>query len=382
MERYKGFHTGRAIFFMMAVITCMLCGAVLKIAASMVVPFLISLFLALVLHPLLTIPKQFRIPRILSVFAATAFIVGGLFFIGVAVFISGKNLVSLYLEPEYQKKLTNIYQILAKFFELTFDEDLSFLENLLSQLEIKTRIFMITLSFSNNFFLFARNALMVVFFMVFLLFEASFFSNKLETAFEEKMADQIKKIGSDIMSQISRYLSIKFIISVGNGLVVGGLLHLTGLEFALVWGILQFILNFIPALGSIAIGFIVSVFALVQFWPDPQPIILVVIIMLGVNIILGTILEPKIMGDNLGLSPFVVILSLIVWGFLWGFIGMILAVPMTVIIKIICENVTVLEPVSIILGSRKAVLKKKQEYETEKPETGNSVATQSQELKF
>jgi predicted PurR-regulated permease PerM len=74
--------------------------------------------------------------------------------------------------------------------------------------------------------------------------------------------------------------------------------------------------------------------------------------------ILGSILEPKIMGDNLGLSPLVVLLSLMIWGWLWGFTGLILAVPMMVIVKIICENIPMLEPISILLGSRKAVYAK------------------------
>jgi predicted PurR-regulated permease PerM len=170
-------------------------------------------------------------------------------------------------------------------------------------------------------------------------------------------------MSADIVMQISRYLSIKFVISLVTGVIVAALLKFAGLEFAVVWGIIQFILNFIPSLGSIACGVAVSVFALVQFWPEPAPVILVIIIMLGTNMTIGNVLEPKIMGDNLGLSPIVVLLSLMIWGFIWGFAGMILAVPMMVIIKIVCENVALLEPVSILLGSRKAVLAKKSEVE-------------------
>jgi predicted PurR-regulated permease PerM len=110
-------------------------------------------------------------------------------------------------------------------------------------------------------------------------------------------------------------------------------------------------MNFIPTIGSIAAGFGVGLFALLQFWPVPGPIILVVLIMLAVNMIIGNVLEPKIMGDNLGISPLMMLISLSIWGFLWGFAGMILAVPMTVVVKIVCENVPVLEPVAVLLGS-------------------------------
>jgi predicted PurR-regulated permease PerM len=78
--------------------------------------------------------------------------------------------------------------------------------------------------------------------------------------------------------------------------------------------------------------------------------------MLGANMIIGNVLEPKIMGDNLGISPLAVLLSLTIWGFLWGFAGMILAVPMMVVVKIICENVPFLEPVSVLLGSHRSVM--------------------------
>ena len=79
--------------------------------------------------------------------------------------------------------------------------------------------------------------------------------------------------------------------------------------------------------------------------------------------IIGNVLDPKIMGDRLGLSPIAILLSLVMWGYIWGFAGMVIAVPMMVIIKIICENVSVLEPISIILSSRRAMLAKKAQYE-------------------
>jgi len=84
--------------------------------------------------------------------------------------------------------------------------------------------------------------------------------------------------------------------------------------------------------------------------------------MLLVNFIIGNILEPQIQGDNLGLSPFVVLVSLLAWGWLWGFAGLVLAVPMTVIVKIVCEHIPLLEPVAILIGSYKDILK----YNTDK----------------
>jgi predicted PurR-regulated permease PerM len=205
--------------------------------------------------------------------------------------------------------------------------------------------------------------------MFFLLIEAVHFKEKIDRAFENKRSGQIKKIADDVIYQVTRYLSIKFLISLATGTVVAIGLGIVRLDFALVWGIIQFILNFIPNIGSIAAGVGATLFALIQFWPDPGPIIAVALIMLGANMIIGSIMEPKIMGDNLGLSPIVVLISLAIWGWLWGFVGMILAVPMTVIIKILCENIPFLEPVSILMGSSKALKRKEEEPEPPENET-------------
>jgi predicted PurR-regulated permease PerM len=283
------------------------------------------------------------------------------------LFSSVRGILTLY--PKYEDRLTEIYRYLGRFFELPYDEHLSFFENLWGQLGIRSRVRLITLSLSNTFLTFLKDALMVTIFVVFLLFEAVFFKEKIETAFEGKHAGRIKKMTGDIMKEIGRYLSIKFIISLVTGLVVGIALRCVGLEFTVLWGIAQFILNFIPVLGSIAVGVAASVFALLQFWPDPGPVIAVVVIMLAANMVIGNVLEPKIMGDNLGISPIVVLFSLLVWGGLWGFAGMILAVPMMVIIKIVCESIPVLEPISIILGSRKAVMAKKAEAQAKSEES-------------
>jgi predicted PurR-regulated permease PerM len=96
-------------------------------------------------------------------------------------------------------------------------------------------------------------------------------------------------------------------------------------------------------------------------------VILIVTIIFAVNMILGNMLDPKIIGEHVGISPVIVLVSLAIWGYIWGFAGMILAVPMTVIIKIICENIPIMEPLSVLIGTRRSVHAKKTEQE--KPET-------------
>ena len=356
-DRFQRFNSGRVIFFLLAIITVILFAAVLKITYSVVLPFTISLLLAIVMSPMVKFLENFRIPRVISVILLLLILLGAMAFVGMVLFSSGRALVNLY--PRYEARLTEIYIWVARFFELPYDEHLSFFDNIWGQIGVRNRVRVLTLSFSNAFLAFLRDAFMVSLFMVFLLFEAAFFKEKLDRAFEGTRAVQIKKIASDLMTQVTRYLFLKFIISLVTGVIVGIGLKIIGLEFYVVWGVIQFILNFIPNIGSIAAGLGATTFALIQFWPHPGPIVATSLVMLISNIVIGSIMEPKIMGDRLGLSPLVVLISLLGWGWLWGFAGLILAVPMTAIIKIVCENINVLEPISILLGSRKAAMSAK-----------------------
>ena len=154
-----------------------------------------------------------------------------------------------------------------------------------------------------------------------------------------------------IVSQVVRYLSIKFFISLGTGILVYFGTLIIGLNFPIVWAFIAFVMNFIPTFGSIISVGVTTIFSLMQFYPEWGKIIFVFIFMLSTNFLLGNIIEPKIEGDNLDLSIFVIIVCILFWGWLWGFTGMILAVPLTVIIKIICENIEFLHPIAIFLSN-------------------------------
>ena len=354
MDRFNELNLGRAIFVLLATITVIIVGAVLKITSSIMLLFTISLLLALVISPLVNFLQKFHIPKIASILLVVIFLIGGLYAMGMILYSSGRTLATLY--PRYEARITEIYVWVANFFELPYDEHLSIFENIWGQAGIRNLVRDMTLDFSSTFLGFVTNAVMMVIIMIFILIEAVFFKEKLNRAFEGTRAGQIIKIGSDIMTQVTRYLSIKFIISLVTGLLVGIGLRIVGVEFAAVWGLIQFVLNFIPNIGSIVVGVSATLFALVQFWPDPVPIVAAGLVMLFFNMVIGVIIDPKIMGDNLGISPLMVLVSLMIWGWLWGFAGLILAVPMISIIKIFCENIPVLEPISILLGSHKAVL--------------------------
>jgi predicted PurR-regulated permease PerM len=363
-DNFKRFNSGRAVFFLVAFIALVLGGAVLKITAPIVLPFVIAFLFSLVMGPMVTFFLKWRVPRFCSILLAVIIIIAGLYLIAMVLFSSAKAIIAMY--PRFENRLTEIYASVAGIFDLSFDSHLSFLENLWSQLGFRTGIRNFAFSVSNSFIDFLKDAFMVVVFLVFILLEAAYIKEKLVTAFENTWAGQIERISEGIVRQVMKYLSTKFLISLATGVVVGVGLQLVGVEFAVFWGVIQFILNFIPVIGSVVAGLGATLFSLLQFWPEPAPIIFTGLIMLGANQLIGNVLEPKIMGDNLGISPLAVLLSLTIWGYLWGFAGMILAVPMTVIVKIVCENVRVLEPVAVLLSSPRSVTVKKEEEEKER----------------
>jgi len=351
-DMFRSFNSGRANFFLLVLICCFLIGAVLKIASSVILPFIIAVLLAFVMYPLVKGLDKIHCPRVLSILLVVLIIVTGLYIFGMVIFTSGRILVAHY--PNYENRLKEIYNWIAQSFGLPFDEGLSFFDNMWGQLGIRTWVYKFTFSFSSIFVKFLQNAVLVVIFVVFVLLEASFFKEKLEVAFENR-ADRINKMGHDLMAQVTRYLTAKFFISLANGIIFAVSFHVVGLEFAIMWGVIQFLLNFIPTIGSIVVAVGISLSALVQFWPDPAPIIIVLIIVLAVNVVLGYFLDPKIIGDHVGISPLMIMVSLLIWGWIWGFAGMLIAVPMTVIIKIVCENIPIMSPVSTLIGSRKSV---------------------------
>ena len=365
-DKFKTFNSGRAVLFFVALIALFMTGAVIKLAAVVILPFTIALLLALVMTPLVNFLGRIKIPRFISILLMVVIIIIGLTIMGAILFTSGRSILAVY--PRYENRITEIYIFLGIFFELPFDEHLSIIQNLWAQLNIRNQIQQYTLALTNASINFLMDAMMVTIFTVFLLFEGVFIKEKLSLAFEGRWEGQIRKISTDTMIQISHYLSLKLIISLATGVLVFIFLRIVGVEFAALWGIMQFILNFIPTIGSIAIGVVVSLFALIQFWPNPGPILWTVIIMLGTNMMVGNVIEPKIMGDRLGLSPIAVLFSLVVWGWIWGFAGMILAVPLMAIIKIVCENTPIMEPVSILLSSRPVIMAKKAAIEKEAQE--------------
>ena len=344
----------RQIAYLLIFIATILLFAVLKITASVVIPVIIAIMFSFVLLPIVRGMNKIHLPWIFNVVIVTILFVVAIAVLGTLVFASLRTILSEY--SKYESKFLSIYKFFANRFNLGFDADKSFFYNLQSalgeQFNIGIMIRRMLFSLSANMVSIVRSILVIVLMFIFLLVEMHVTGEKLKEAFEGRMKNRLFEIVKRIMIQVVRFVSIKFFISLATGVLVYASAKVVDLDFAIVWGFFAFVLNFIPNFGSIVSVAATSVFALLQFFPHPAPVVFIVAGTTTVNLVLGNFVEPRIEGHNLGISPFVILVMLSLWGWMWGFVGMILAVPLTVIIKIICENIPLLHPVAILLGNK------------------------------
>ena len=340
----------RPIFLLLLVLTVIVLAAVLKVTGTFLVPVTIAMFVSLVFEPLIvTLNTKFKIPWIAGIFIVLTLVIVSVWIIASLLLSSIRTIIDLY--PRYEERFTVIYKTIAGLFALPYNAESTLFQNLWGQLGIRQTLRNFAFSLSNSLIVFFKDLLLVLLFAVFFLLDLRYLRQKLDFAFGDGSKGKAALIITDIIQQVTRYMSVKFFISLLTGVLIFLGTFAVGMGFPILWGFLAFILNFIPNFGSILSGVLTSVFALVQFWPQPAPVVFVAVLMCAVNFILGNIIEPRVQGRHLGLSPFIIIVSLSFWGWLWGFTGLILAVPMMVILKIICENVSILHPAAVLMGN-------------------------------
>jgi predicted PurR-regulated permease PerM len=197
---------------------------------------------------------------------------------------------------------------------------------------------------------FLGNTGLILIYVGFLLVEQKTFSRKLDYLFSDPQhRASTERLLSRIQSDIQTYISIKTLTSLVTGLLSYGILIMVGVDFAAFWAFTIFLLNYIPTIGSIIATVFPALLALIQF-DNVYPFLIVAIGLTGVQFFIGNVVEPKMMGSSLNLSPLVVLLSLVLWGSVWGIAGMFLSVPITVIAMIVLANFNGTRPIAVLLS--------------------------------
>ncbi len=336
---------------LLGVIALIASGFVLKAAQSVIIPFVIAWLLSYLLSPTIEFLHRWKVPRPF----AMLFTIVLLFGVGYLAFIFLYARFAAFAAafPKYQLRFVEITQDISRRVNLPY--------NPFADINWGRAISGMVVSVSGSLVTILSSMVMVMIILIFMLLGQPYIGYKIRKAFASDKAERFSGIITSISSQITRYLAVQFMISSITGILVWLTLKIIGVDFAATWGALAFFFNFIPTIGSIIASVPPILLALVQFYPNMGPAIITLTAVLVIQMGMGNGVAPKVMGDKLNLSPVVVLVSLLFWGWLWGIVGAILSIPIASTIKIVCENIEELHPISVMMGSGKAFAKQQED---------------------
>lgn len=332
--------TGFAWLIGLASMVVILAG--LKAAETITIPIMLALFIAIISTPFLRMLTSRGVPSTLAVLMVlTVLIVVG----GLLVMVVSQSIDSfIHQLPNYQQRfqimLSGLVPVLESLNLPITKQTLMEHINPSSLLGTLGTALSAVSSLLTNVFL-------VVFIVIFLLLEEATFPRKLKAAMPN--AEFTLNATHGFMARVNKYLLIKTIISVITGVLVAIWLAFIGVDFPVLWGLIAMLMNFIPNVGSLIAAVPAVLLALIQLGVGDA--VWVAAGFLAINMVTGNIVEPRYMGKGLGLSPLVVFLSLLIWGWLFGPVGMFLSIPLTMIAKIGLEQYEGTKWIGIMLGN-------------------------------
>lgn len=327
---------------------------ILKTLKAIFIPLIIAVFLAFMFSPLTAFLKRKKVPILVILAIALVIIAISFSLVIMLVYAASSSIVSGL--PKYQASFTALVND-----SVSYAQSLASNWNVSSeQLSLMNFSQILTSGFSSVPKLIGHmmNALMdvvwnlflIVVFLLFILLETDKLAARLKKVMSHKSKEQTLDSLKNIENQIQRYLTVKAIISLATALVGMGLMLAYGVDFVLVCGILLFVLNFIPNIGSIIASGIPIVICALQSGLDLRTLMFSVLI-IATQMLFGNIIEPRVQGQRLNLTPIMVLISLIFWSWLWGIVGMLICVPLTSALNILLKQLDPDNIVSAIISS-------------------------------
>lgn len=318
----------------------------MRATESILVPFLLSVFFAIVCAPPLLWLKSKGIPTLLSVLAVvSAVLLTGLIMVAmIGTSLNDFSSMLPVIQESLKEKTEGVLAFLGHFGIDISDQGLS--EAFDPGIAMNLVVGMLT-----GLKKVLANGFLILLTVIFILLEASSFPAKLRailTDFETSLGYFEKFIDN-----VQHYMAIKTLFSFVTGIAVAVWLFVLGVPYPLLWGLLAFLLNYVPNIGSILAAVPAILLALIQLGVGKA--VLVLVGYLVINIVVGNVIEPRIMGRGLGLSTLVVFLSLVFWGWVFGPVGMLLSVPLTMTVKIALDSNEDTRWISTLLGSEAKV---------------------------
>lgn len=318
----------------LTVIALIMCFGVMKILSGLFIQVFLAILFTLMLHPLVHTCVRVGIPKWLtiSLIIAITFSLITLFIVLLSANLSQFTIDLNTLLPAFADGLEELSQKL----NLPKEMDIVSARNVAMQISrwISSYIFKL----ANSSLTFISNSLFVALMTAFLLLEIQNYHYKFQTVFSSETSQRFAQIGAEVTSSMSHYLLIKTFISGLTGLTIYLCLMVAGANYTSMWGILGFVFNFVPVIGSAIIMAATMGMALLQLHGNPIAMWFVLISMPSLQLVYGQILEPRLQGNSLNISPFVVLIGVLFWGWMWGVPGVFLSVPMMVFIKVLGAN--------------------------------------------
>lgn len=317
----------------------------MQMASVLLVPFLIASFLALItVRPMLWL-QQKRVPSFL---AALIIVTSIMLLMAVVGTILGSSIAEFTAAlPGYQARLDVIVDGVFNFATKHLNGDES-MESLADMVDPGWAMGLAA-SILNSLKDVLTNTFLIIFTMIFMLLEVSSVGIKVEAAFG-RSADSLDR-PREFLQNLGRYLGIKTIVSFATGICAGVLTWSLGLDFPLLWAMLAFLFNYVPTIGSIIAAVPAVLLALVQLGPGAAGA--TAIGFAAINVAFGNIIEPRLMGYGVGISPLIVFVGLVFWGWVFGPVGMLLSVPLTMTLKLALESDANTRWIAILIGSER-----------------------------
>lgn len=335
----------RITTFAATLIIIWLSGYILIIGRGLIIPFIIALFIWHLLNILQdSLQKAPLIRALPKLMIRVISLLITILLVKLLIDIIANNVNEVIkVSGRYQDNLIKIFNTIDATFHIKvmsyFD---SFIKN--------TNVQKIIVNISGVFTTIMSSAVLIFLYVIFLFVEQHYFKQKMNAIFSQKPhRDLFNNISNHIARDTQRYLGLKTLMSLIVATLSWIIMKLVGLDFAEFWALLIFFLNYIPNIGSILATIFPAVLALIQFesW---LPFIFVSSGIITIQFIVGNLIEPKFLGKSLNLSPIVILISLAVWGAIWGIIGMFLSVPITVMLMIIFAHFEKTRPIAILLS--------------------------------
>lgn len=314
----------------------------LKAASQIVIPFMLSVFIAIICAPAMSSLRHRGVPTWLSILLVVLVIIVGIGSLAVLVGASLDNFSSQL--PSYRarfaEEMSAVVQVLNGFgLHISYDQVRGYVD--------PSALMQMVANALRGLGSALTNLVLVVMIVIFILFEAVELPKKLSLALTDA-SKSMDKVESFVQS-VNRYLVIKTLVSMLTGILITTAMWVLGVDFPLLWGVCAFLLNFVPNIGSIIAAVPAVLLAFVQLGGLSAGLTAGAFLL--VNLIVGNMIEPRYMGRGLGLSTLVVFLSLLLWGWVFGPVGMLLSIPLTIIMKLAFEANPKMQWLAIIIDS-------------------------------